>query len=639
MPCCPHCGTNIVDEHNFCAKCGFAIRGATGMLDKEVVLEDRYVIIGLLGRGGMGAVYKAIDRRLDNELVAIKEMSTAALGPGKLEQAKEAFKREAVMLVKLRHQALPRITDFFSVDQDRWYLVMDFIEGKTLETLAQRHGKIAEKHVLNWSRQLCRVLSYLHAQNPPVIFRDLKPSNIMLTTKHEIKLIDFGIARHFKPDTSSDTAYYASIGFAPPEQFGEGQTDNRSDIFALGATMHYLLTGIDPSKVPFKFEAPAKIAGSDVDLSRVVMQMLDLTPANRPKNIKEVLGLLPSAENLVSKRTATERVETPPMQNSFQSDQGRTVSFDGENIASKSRAAIVPVFHEEVANKQSVRHRKAVNDHEMIQVGAVGTIYTIPTGIDDSGTAEVAGGYEIAATPVTSNLWYEVWVWVWAEANWYHCENQGREGSRAKDGAVPINARNEPVTRVSWRDCVIWLNALSEMQGLEPVYRNTSGRSVIRDSRDWRVREGALLTNSNGYRLPTIMEWEMAARWKNDNSSTDGSIKCGGRWWTPGSYASGATGQCINAAATEAVAWYRGNSDTGQGLKTQPVGLKSANALGLYDMSGNVNEWCFEFYKGGRVLRGGSWRYGADDLRVGDLRIVNLKFLSYDNGFRLSRTP
>ena len=294
---CPSCGANNNEGHNFCVKCGFTLCGATGQLTAQALLAERYVIVRLLGKGGMGAVYLALDSRLDDMPVAIKEMSTAALEPDELEKAVASFKQEALMLVNLRHHALPRVTDFFSTDDGRWFLTMDYIEGETIEKVARRRGPIPASEVTDWARQLCDVLGYLHGQAPPVIFRDLKPSNIILTPDNRIKLVDFGIARHFKPDVSSDTVSFASIGFAPPEQLGRGQSDQRSDIYALGATMHYLLTGIDPASDPFKFVPPDQVVGISPELSKLIMQMLEHEPGDRPGDIGEVAGRLAEGDN------------------------------------------------------------------------------------------------------------------------------------------------------------------------------------------------------------------------------------------------------------------------------------------------------------------------------------------------------
>lgn len=309
MPNCPSCGTqNLSDDHAYCFKCGYNFTGATGQLASETVLEGRYVIVNILGRGGMGAVYKALDLRLDSLPVAIKEMSTNAVGQGNLQAAITAFKKEATMLIRLRHPSLPRISDFFSRGEDRWYLVMDYIEGETLKEIIERRGPIPESEVLDWARQLCAILKYLHSQRLPIIFRDLKPTNIMLTPEGMIKLIDFGIARHFRPGSTSDTSAYGSSGYAPPEQYGEYQTDVSSDIYALGATLHHLLTGINPGKSPFTFEPPGKIVAVSTDLESAIMKAVELKPENRPNSVKEMLSLFPDNNGSQDDRTETLRV-------------------------------------------------------------------------------------------------------------------------------------------------------------------------------------------------------------------------------------------------------------------------------------------------------------------------------------------
>lgn len=297
MSKCPSCGTQNLEDNSYCGRCGCSLTGQTGQLSANTVLEGRYVIVGTLGRGGMGAVYKALDQRLKNTPVAIKEMSTKAVAQGNLKASIDAFEKEAGMLISLRHPALPRITDFFSKGEDRWYLVMDFIEGETLKAVAEKRGPIPEPEVLDWAGQLCEILDYLHSQKPQVIFRDLKPSNIMLTPDGKIKLIDFGIARHFSPGLSSDTAAYGSPGYSPPEQHGVQQTDIRSDIFALGATLHHLLTGVDPGRTPFVFEPPSKLVKITPGFESIIMSALELKPDNRPGSAKEVLSSLTS-ENM-----------------------------------------------------------------------------------------------------------------------------------------------------------------------------------------------------------------------------------------------------------------------------------------------------------------------------------------------------
>ena len=194
-----------------------------------------------IGQGGMAAVYQARDTR-KGTLCAIKEMSLSTVAPDERAQAIQNFLAEAKILSRLNHPNLPAFTDFFTEDA-RHYLVMEYIDGSTLEELLDRNGRpFSERRVLGWARQLCDVLEYLHSQQPPVIFRDMKPGNVMLTRTGRIKLIDFGIARLFKGKGSQDTQLLGTPGFAPPEQYGSAQTDERSDIYSLAMTLFQLMT-------------------------------------------------------------------------------------------------------------------------------------------------------------------------------------------------------------------------------------------------------------------------------------------------------------------------------------------------------------------------------------------------------------
>ena len=212
--------------------------------------SGRYKIERSVAAGGMGAVYRAIDVRFDDEPCAVKEMLDDFQKDVDRNQAVEWFKREAKLLLKLNHPYIPRVRDSF-VENDRHYLVMDFIEGRTLTELLSKEGNVpglegahgvSEARARSWAQQLCNVLAYLHRQNPPIIFRDLKPSNIMVTDQDEIRLIDFGIARTFQ--TQRQSTIIMTIGYAPPEQL-HGMPEPRSDLYALGATLHRVLTHHD----------------------------------------------------------------------------------------------------------------------------------------------------------------------------------------------------------------------------------------------------------------------------------------------------------------------------------------------------------------------------------------------------------
>ena len=296
---CTNCGAPNQAQAKFCFGCGQSLQlpsaastlnAYTGLLQPNEVLRQRYRIMNLVGKGGFGAVYKAADLQLGDRIVAVKEMSQSNLKPDEIVEAVNSFKQEALMLAGLMHQNLPRIYDHFS-EGGRWYLVMDFIEGDTMEEyLNNTAGNLLPlEEVLEIGIQLCAVLDYLHTRQPPIIFRDLKPSNIMLTPDRHLYLIDFGIARHFKPGQVRDTIAFGSPGYASPEQYGKAQTTPRSDIYSLGATLHQLLSGNDPSQTPFQY-TPLLLHNSLVstELEHLIRQMVELDANKRPASIKAV---------------------------------------------------------------------------------------------------------------------------------------------------------------------------------------------------------------------------------------------------------------------------------------------------------------------------------------------------------------
>lgn len=220
----------------------------TGPLNSGTTLANRYLIERMLGGGGMGVVYLARDQRLANRPCAIKEMVDHFIDQQQRLEANDYFAREADTLAQLKHQAIPAITDRFDAD-NRHYLVMEYVEGRNLEEeLAARNNEpLPEGLVVDVARQLCDVLGYLHNMTPPIVYRDMKPSNVMLTSKGRAVLVDFGIARLFK--AARKGTMIGTLGFAPPEQY-KGEIDPRSDIYSLAATMHYMLTARDPEKFP-----------------------------------------------------------------------------------------------------------------------------------------------------------------------------------------------------------------------------------------------------------------------------------------------------------------------------------------------------------------------------------------------------
>lgn len=257
------------------------------------MLDGRYRIHKVLGQGGMGRVYLANDTRLANRPVAVKEM---IVGDGLHEQkAIEDFAREARVLALISHPGIPQLIDYFA-ENNRHYLVMEFVAGGDLQGLLDKlgpKGRLPERVVLRWARQILDVLHFLHSQKPPIIYRDLKPGNIMIDKSGHAMLVDFGIARFLPPGGGRGTQI-GSVGYAPPEQY-MGKTELRSDLYSLAATMHHLLSGRDPQlEPPFSFPRLCELAPEvSAQTERAVMSALDKDVNKRPASARRMLDLLP----------------------------------------------------------------------------------------------------------------------------------------------------------------------------------------------------------------------------------------------------------------------------------------------------------------------------------------------------------
>ncbi len=263
----------------------------TGPLEPGTVLQGRYAIERLLGGGGMGMVYLARDQRLANRPCAIKEMVDHFIDQAQRIEANEYFAREADTLAQLKHQAIPAITDRFEL-ANRHYLVMEYVEGRNLEEeLAARGEPLPEGLVIDIARQLCDVLAYLHGLAPPIIYRDMKPSNVMLSPNGRVVLVDFGIARLFK--AARKGTMIGTLGFAPPEQY-QGLVDPRSDIYSLGATLHYVLTGRDPEKFPpFSFPPVRELRPAvSSNLAGAIDAALAYEVTGRPARVQEFRDMM-----------------------------------------------------------------------------------------------------------------------------------------------------------------------------------------------------------------------------------------------------------------------------------------------------------------------------------------------------------
>jgi eukaryotic-like serine/threonine-protein kinase len=324
---CSNCGTINPSVAASCCRCAASFKITVPLAPEPVgipadaivvhlkagdLLENRYRILSQVGVGGFGAVYKAEDTQKQNRLVAIKEIGLSGLTPQQVIEATGAFNREVTLLSDLKHKSIPRIYAHFT-DAQHWYLVMDFIEGMTLESyrLKSASACLPLEETLAIGIRLCEVLDYLHSHHPPIIFRDVKPDNIMLTSDDHLYLIDYGVARYYRAGKSRDTIAFGSPGFAPPEQYGKTQTTAQSDIYSLGVTLYQLLTGVDPSLSPFRFPALRVL---DVtlpeELETLVAQMLEMDVQKRPASMNVVKEQL---QHIIDRRKGSLQAVRPPV--------------------------------------------------------------------------------------------------------------------------------------------------------------------------------------------------------------------------------------------------------------------------------------------------------------------------------------
>ena len=654
MITCSSCGNKNRDGAKFCKKCGFLLMQpllVSGPLPPDTVLVNRYKIINLIKTGGMGAVYKAVDFKFNN-ICAVKEL----LPPyGTQEEQKRAalwFKREGKLLNRLEHRSLPKVSDYF-ICNGRYYLIMNFIEGEDLEIKLQKNGKLLEDEVVSLARQILEVLDYLHSQKPPVVYRDVKPGNIMINNEGRAILIDFGIARVVSEASKTKKTAIGTAGYAPPEQC-RGKVEPRSDLYALGATMHHLLTGIEP--LPFIFEPLKKLIPSvSSELNYTVMKSLELDVENRFPSAKEMLGGLTSRpsisiiscdkkKNVSCKRCGNKNFDMANFcskcgfllqENSsshlFKSEAVSSFPFSDNKshsgrIGNKRRAAIskpsISVIYKCInCGRENIKKSdlcvycnypmdisksfQSTSLEKSIYCPAGSELLLVPGGIFDMGS----NNEEINERPVHKVNINPFYLGKYTVTN--------REYS-AFDPEHNNPGDDLPVVEVSWNNAVAYCCWLSKKEGLDLCYPNMFKSFFSGSNVD---------ITKNGYRLPTEAEWEFACRGGTKNRY----------YW----------GDYIN----KDYLFYIDNSN----LELMPSGhCLLPNNFGLYDMSGNVWEWCNDWYgeylpgyaenpsgpfKGKeRILRGGSYRSYGDWCRSSCRNFAHPDLISCDYGFRLAKS-
>jgi eukaryotic-like serine/threonine-protein kinase len=307
-------------------------RPATTLLSQGTVLENRYEILRICGRGGMSTVYAARDLRFRHveRLCAIKEMHVSAPDDRTRVLRIANFEQEAALLATLSHPAIPKIFDFFA-DGGLVYLVLEYIDGEDLETIIDNSsGPLEEDTIIDWALQILEVLTYLHSHQPePIVFRDLKPSNIMLRSDGTLALIDFGIARTFQPLQKG--TMIGTEGYAPPEQY-RGIAEPRGDLYALGATLHHLASGIDPrTETPFTFEQrPIRKTNTSAsrELEEILNRALAYAAADR---FPSATAMSQALSDIRAGNAAPTSLDHAPPQNSVSNGNSSTAVFGGDH--------------------------------------------------------------------------------------------------------------------------------------------------------------------------------------------------------------------------------------------------------------------------------------------------------------------
>lgn len=304
-------------------------------LQDGTLLRERYLVRERIGQGGAGNIYLADDTLLQGRRCALKEVELDRNLPEKiLNEAREQFSREASILARLDHPNLPKVSDYFSIENHD-YLVMDYVPGKDLRTLMlqarQESRFLPEEDVLFWASQICDALTYLHSQDPPLVHRDIKPGNLKLTPEGLIKLVDFGLVKVLAPDEVTITVIQGqgTAIYTPLEQYGgnDSHTDIRSDVFSFGATLYHLLTGQPPAEARDRFlqadrlAAPRKINPEiSPRTEKAILWAMELHPDNRPESVEAfrqyLLGTrdMPARQQAVRPRSLTllDMLTTPP---------------------------------------------------------------------------------------------------------------------------------------------------------------------------------------------------------------------------------------------------------------------------------------------------------------------------------------
>lgn len=646
------------------------------MLAPDTLLQNRYVILRPIGRGGMGAVYLARDQRLNN-MVAIKETLTTS------DHLRKAFEREAQLLANLRHPALPVVSDHF-IEGDGQFLVMQYIPGNDLQEMISLKGSYFPcDRVLEWADQLLDALEYLHSQTPPVIHRDIKPQNLKLTERNQIILLDFGLAKGSITEATHAEGGKSIQGYtpnyAPIEQIQGSGTDARSDLYSLGATLYYLVTAVIPTdavtrvvavaegRPNFLFRADQLNPEVPSNVADVLQAMLALNRDQRPARADDARRALRAAASAVLPARVADRknqefsdtlvgVPTGPQM----SDPTLLLPTPGTIAGTEAATLALPV---DVNTKPDMRRSKApVWIVSIVAVAAllITLIWLLSNRSTDSlkpfefetVTVDYAARVtdrrngqsryysETLSNGVSLDL-VEITGGAFLMGSPDNEESRNESEGPQHQVAIPsfFIGRSE-VTQAQWRAVASSLPKVNRDLITDPSFFKGDDKPVEQVTWDDAMEFCERLSAKTGkpYRLPTEAEWEYA---------------CRGGATTPFSFGENITTDIVN---------YNGEGPYRTALKslyrdqtTAAGGLGAANAFGLFDMHGNVFEWCsdiwHEDYRSApsdgsswdtqgdtslRILRGGSWYVQASFCRAARRYKIEPDTRDFNVGFRVA---
>ncbi|MEQ8221374.1 MAG: bifunctional serine/threonine-protein kinase/formylglycine-generating enzyme family protein [Candidatus Eremiobacterota bacterium] len=631
------------------------------LLEPGHILDGRYEIKRIIKSGGMGVVYEGADLRFDGKIYAVKEMTAGTDNEEEEKYFIKRFKEEAFILNSLKHPCLPSVKDYFTSD-GRYYLVMDYIDGKDLEAVMKEYekGQVPESLVIQWATEILDALSHLHSQSPPVIYRDLKPGNIMIQTSNKKAiLIDFGIARRINPSGNTVKTVVGTPAYAPLELL-MGKPEPRTDLYSLGATMHCLLTGEVPSG-PYTFK-PVRELNPHIseELEKIIIKSLSLEVSERYENAEEMKKALegickkepapvtissnvhpPSYDNIPVSEVKTEEISpvaSVPASKAISLSEVKTEKIIKNN---ERRKFILPaiilflIISYLIYSKFIVKNRhNSLTDMPVSGVTPSGMVKRPSMVFIQGGTFTMGGELNNDEKPlheVSVNSFYMSNYEVTCEeycrflnfmgneneggSSWMSLDTGGGIGRDSETGVFYVKEefKMHPAVYVNWYGAVAYCNWLSKMEGRISCYGEKGNR-------------GKGDRNKKGYRLPSEAEWEYASR----------------------------AGSTVNyywgAIMDDSYCWYQKNSDGNHHV----VGQKKPNKWGLYDMSGNVWEWCDDWFGPysekkninpagpltgkDKVYRGGGWYGGVDCCRSADRFFTTPGEKNNGLGFRIVRS-